>query len=245
MRLFGLIGYPLTHSFSKKYFDEKFEKEGLTDCRFENFPIKSIYDLKQVILPGNPELEGVAVTIPYKQLVLQYLSTTEDIPSEIRACNCIRIVNGKLLGYNTDYIGFEKSIYPLLQEQQKKALILGNGGATASVKYVLERKGVKTKVVSRKLHDGSVLTYQDVDEAVIAEHTLIINTTPLGMYPDIQTAPDIPYEYITEEHLLFDMVYNPEKTEFLKRGEQKGATIKNGYEMLVLQAEENWRIWNQ
>ncbi len=245
MRVFGLIGYPLSHSFSKKYFDEKFEKEGLTDCRFENFPIKSIDDLKHVILPNNPDLQGIAVTIPFKQLVLRHLSTTEAIPDKIKACNCIRIVNGKLVGYNTDYIGFEKSIGPILQNHHKKALILGNGGVTASAEYVLERIGIKTTIVSRKIHDGSVMTYNDIDANVIADHTLIINTTPLGMYPDIDTAPDIPYECITQKHLFFDMVYNPEKTVFLKRGEQKGASIKNGYEMLVLQAEENWRIWNQ
>ncbi len=242
MRLFGLIGYPLTQSFSKKYFDEKFEREGLTDCRFENFSIASINEFPK-LLRDNPELGGLAVTIPYKQQVLKYLHDTTHIPEGLRACNCIRIESGKLSGFNTDYIGFEKSLIPLLQPHHKKALVLGNGGATAAVVYSLGRLGIDYTIASRQLHNGSSLTYSDINEKVIREHTLIINTTPLGMYPDINTAPDIPYQFLTKDHLLYDLVYNPEKTLFLKKGEERGAVIKNGYEMLVLQAEENWSIW--
>lgn len=244
MRLFGLIGYPLAQSFSKKYFDEKFEKEGLTDCRFYNFSIASIDEFPQ-LLKDHPDLQGIAVTIPYKQLVLKYLDSTVDIPAGLQACNCIRIKERRLLGYNTDYIGFEKSLAPLLKSHHQKALVLGNGGATEAVIYSLKQLGIPYSIVSRKIHKGSSFIYSDLDETILGEHTLIINTTPLGMYPNIDSAPDIPYQFITTNHLLFDLVYNPEKTLFLQKGEKNGAVIKNGFEMLVLQAEENWRIWNE
>jgi shikimate dehydrogenase len=244
MRLFGLIGYPLAQSFSKKYFDEKFEKEQLTDCRFENFSIASITDLPG-LLKNNHGLQGLAVTIPYKQSVLQYVDDVAGIPPGLSACNCTRIQNGKLIGYNTDHIGFEKSLSPLLHPHHRKALVLGNGGATAAAIYSLKRLGISYTIVSRKLHDGATLTYNDIHEDIIRQHTLIINTTPLGMYPDTHSAPDIPYPFISKHHLLFDMVYNPAKTIFLQKGEEQGAVIKNGYEMLILQAEENWKIWNE
>lgn len=243
MRLFGLIGYPLTQSFSKRYFTGKFEKEGLADCRFENFSIPSIGEFP-ALLEEHPSLEGLAITIPYKQLVLRYVDDTSGIPAGLHACNCIRIQDGKLYGYNTDHIGFEKSLAPLLQSHHRHALLLGNGGATAAAAYALRRLHVDYKIVSRRLHDGATLTYQDIDKAIIDAHTLIINTTPLGMFPDVDSFPDLPYDLLTPRHLLFDMVYNPEKTVFLQKGEARGAGIKNGYEMLVLQAEENWRIWN-
>lgn len=245
MRLFGLIGYPLAQSFSKKYFDEKFEKEGLTDCRFENFPIKSVDDLKQVVLRNIPELSGIAVTIPYKQRILRHLHSSENIPEGLIACNCIRIVNGKLIGYNTDYIGFEKSLVPLLKQHHKKALVLGNGGSTAAVTFVLKKLNIDFDIVSRDIHDTSTLTYSELDEKIITANPVIINTTPLGMYPEINHCPLIPYSFISERHLLYDLIYNPEKTLFLEKGEEKGATIINGAAMLVIQAEENWRIWNQ
>jgi shikimate dehydrogenase len=243
MRLFGLIGYPLSHSFSEKYFNEKFEKEGLTDCRFENFPIPSIDGFPKLLI-DNPELKGLAVTIPYKQLVLPYLDSVEHIPNGLNACNCIKIQNGKLTGFNTDHIGFEKSLTPLLRSHHKSALILGNGGATEAVAYVLNKLGIEFDIVSRKLHNGSSLIYTDIDEQLVKENLLIINTTPLGMYPRIDEYPSIPYSAITDKHLLYDLVYNPEKTLFLQKGEERGAVIKNGYEMLVLQAEENWKVWN-
>ena len=244
MRLFGLIGYPLSHSFSKKYFTEKFEKEGLTDCNYELFPIPSIDKLPE-ILKNYPELEGLNVTVPFKHLVLSYLHSVAGIPGELKACNCIKIEGGKLSGYNTDYIGFEKSFTPLLKSYHKKALLLGNGGATAAVKFILKKLKIDFDIVSRTIHDGATLTYKDIDDKIIKQNTIIINTTPLGMYPDADGCPDIPYQFISDKHLLYDLVYNPAKTLFLQRGEERGATIKNGGEMLVLQAEESWHIWNE
>ncbi len=243
IRLFGLIGYPLSHSFSKRYFTGKFEQEGLTDCRFENFSIASIDELP-AILKANPQLEGLAVTIPYKQQVLQYIDDT-NIPSGLRACNCIKISGKELLGYNTDHSGFQKSIESLLQPHHRKALILGNGGATAAVAFAFDQLGIETAIVSRQLHDGSTMTYAEMNEEVMREFTIIVNTTPLGMFPAIGDCPPIPYELLTSTHLLYDLVYNPEKTIFLQKGEKRGAVIKNGEEMLVIQAEENWKIWNQ
>jgi shikimate dehydrogenase len=243
MRLFGLIGYPLSHSFSKKYFTEKFEKERLTDCRYELFPIESIEEFPD-ILQANPMLEGINVTIPYKKKVLTYLDSKENIPEELDACNCIHIKEGKLIGYNADWVGFEKSLSPLLQAHHTKALILGNGGATAAVIYALKKLEIEPAIVSRNIHKGSSFTYNDIDRKVIEENTVIINTTPLGLYPTIDACPDIPYQFISDKHLLYDLVYNPVKTLFLQKGEERGAVIKNGEEMLVLQAEESWRIWN-
>ncbi len=243
MRLFGLIGYPLAQSFSKKYFTGLFEQQGLTDCRFENFPIPSIRELPG-LLQANPGLQGLAVTIPYKQAVIAYLHSAENIPAGLDACNCIRVDAGRLYGYNTDHIGFEKSIVPLLQPHHTRALVLGNGGATRAVCFVLRKLGIDYSVVSRQLHQGSDLTYADLTAELIASHPVIINTTPLGMFPEVAGYPPIPYELIGPAHLLYDLVYNPEKTIFLQKGEGQGAITRNGADMLVLQAEENWRIWN-
>ena len=242
MRLFGLIGYPLSHSFSRNYFSEKFEKEGINGCSYELFPLATIEGLKP-LLEKNPELEGLNVTIPYKKQVLPYLDESR-IPEGLSACNCINIINGKLVGYNTDITGFEKSLVPLLKTYHQKALVLGNGGATAAVVFVLKRMGIDFDIVSRKKHDHSTMTYRDINKKIITENLLIINTTPLGMQPDTDSCPDIPYQFLTNKHLLYDLVYNPAKTLFLQKGEERGATIKNGEEMLVLQAEESWRIWN-
>ena len=242
MRLFGLIGHSLYHSFSKKYFTEKFEKEEITECSYDLFPLKTIDDLPVLIL-NHPELEGLNVTIPYKKKVLSFLDATH-IPEGLNACNCINISAGKLVGYNTDINGFEKSLKPLLKSYHKKALVLGNGGATAAVIYVLEKLRIEFDIVSRRRNTGSAFIYQEIDKSIIEQRTIIINTTPLGMYPDTETCPDIPYQFISDRHLLYDLVYNPAKTLFLQKGEERGATIKNGEEMLVLQAEESWRIWN-
>lgn len=243
MRLFGLIGYPLTHSFSKKYFTEKFEKEKLPECRYELFSIAAIDELKN-ILNQNLGLEGLNVTIPYKEQVLPFLNESNNLVKEIKACNCIKITKGKLVGHNTDVAGFKKSFVPLLKSYHKKALVLGNGGATAAIIYVLEKLGIKFDIVSRKLHNGSTLTYQDINENIINENLIIINTTPVGTFPHTDECPHIPYEFLTDKHYLFDLVYNPAKTLFLQKGEERGAIIKNGYEMLEIQAEESWRIWN-
>jgi shikimate dehydrogenase len=243
MRRYGLIGYPLSHSFSKKFFDEKFEKEKLADCRFENFSISSIKELEH-ILQTNTDLNGLAVTIPHKQSVLDYLSSTEGIPEGLTVCNCIKIENGELIGYNTDIVGFEKSLSPLLKPHHTSALIFGNGGATAAVLYVLKKIGIAYQVVSRKLHSNSSFTYEQLTPEFIHKTPVLINTTPLGMYPNTDTCPDLPYEGITENHLLYDLVYNPATTLFLQKGKERGAAIKNGADMLEIQAEENWRIWN-
>jgi shikimate dehydrogenase len=244
LRLFGLIGYPLSHSFSKEYFTKKFEKEGIKNCSYELFPIQSILELRTLVRE-TPALEGLNVTIPYKKEVLPLLDSTDQIPAGLEACNCIRIKDDKLQGFNTDITGFEKSIRPLLKLHHSKGLVLGNGGATAAVTYVLNRLGVDFHIVSREIHDGSTLTYRDLNKDNISNSKLIINTTPLGMYPDAETFPPIPYQYIGADHLVFDLVYNPVKTVFLAKCEAQGATIKNGEEMLAEQAEESWRIWNQ
>jgi shikimate dehydrogenase len=243
MRLFALIGYPLTHSFSKKYFTEKFEREGLADCRYEHFSIDDISKLK-TILTDNPDLCGINVTIPYKEQVLGYLHEKNELVKQIKACNCISIINGKLKGYNTDALGFEQSLKEKLQPQHKKALILGTGGAAKAVEYALDKQGISYKYVSRKPSAGNY-SYEQLTPAIIGANQLIINTTPLGMYPAIAEAPPIPYESLTSDHYLFDLIYNPEKTLFLRKGEEKGAAIKNGYDMLVIQAEESWKIWKK
>jgi shikimate dehydrogenase len=242
MRLYGLIGYPLTHSFSKKYFTEKFEKEGTGDCQYELYPIPSINVFRQV-LQQHPELCGLNVTIPYKEQVLPFLDEKNDIVEAIQACNCIKIENGRLKGYNTDVAGFEQSLKPQLRQHHTKALILGTGGAAKAVEFVLQKSGIAFKHVSRKPSVNNY-SYEQLTHRVITDYTLIINTTPLGSFPAINEAPPIPYEALTASHFLFDLIYNPEKTLFLKKGEAKGAAIKNGYEMLVIQAEESWKIWN-
>ncbi|MEO7922168.1 MAG: shikimate dehydrogenase [Chitinophagaceae bacterium] len=242
MRLFGLIGYPLSHSFSEKYFTKKFEQEEITGCRYELFPLKTI-DEFQVLLERHPELEGLNITIPYKKKILAFLDS-HNIPEGLNACNCINISAGKLSGYNTDITGFERSLKPLLRSYHKQAMVLGNGGAAAAVIFVLKKLGISFEIVSRKIHDGSTLTYKDVDKRIMNDCPLIINTTPVGMYPDEGNCPELPYKHISDKHLLYDMVYNPAKTLFLQKGEKQGASIKNGEEMLVLQAEESWRIWN-
>lgn len=242
MRLFGLIGFPLSHSFSKKYFTEKFEREGLKDCSYENFPIATIDEFKKILaLPG---LEGLNVTIPYKEKVISFLHQSSDVVRKIKACNCIKIRNGKLYGYNTDIFGFEKSLKknwnPFIHSH---ALILGTGGSAKAVKYVFEKLGINYKKVSRKPSADS-FSYEQLTKSIIVKYKLIVNTTPLGMFPNVVEAPPIPYEHLSSEHFLFDLIYNPPKTLFLKKGEEKGATTQNGHDMLVLQAEENWKIWN-
>lgn len=239
---YGLIGFPLSHSFSKKYFSEKFEKEGLKEHVYDLFPIEAIDKLPQII-SSHPDLLGLNVTIPYKQQVIPFLHASH-LPAGVNACNCIKILNGKLHGYNTDVAGFENSFSPMLKPWHKSALVLGNGGATLAVVYVLSKLGIDYSVVSRKLHEGSSLTYNQLDKNIIANHPIIINTTPLGTYPNIDECPPIPYEFITDQHYLFDLVYNPSKTLFLKKGEERGALVKNGYDMLEIQAEESWKIWS-
>ncbi|CAN5603607.1 shikimate dehydrogenase [soil metagenome] len=242
MRLFGLIGYPLGHSFSKNYFTKKFEEEDIVGCRYELFPITAITDLPG-LLKANPGLEGLNITIPYKKDVLSFLAENR-IPQGLDACNCISIKNGNLTGYNTDVVGFEKSFLAQWKSQHKKALVLGAGGAAAAVVFVLKKLGIAYKVVGRNIKPGIDLTYDAVSSQLVQDHSVIINTTPLGTYPKVDECPFLPYDAISDQHYLFDLVYNPAKTLFLKKGEERGAIIQNGYDMLVYQAEEAWRIWN-
>lgn len=240
MRKFGLIGYPLSHSFSVKYFTEKFSRENIKDAVYENFPIESIEEIVEVFDEG---LEGLNVTIPYKELVIEYLDELTETAEAVGAVNCIKIKNGKKIGYNTDIFGFTESLRKLLQGRNPKALILGTGGAAKAVAFSLDQMGITYTFVSRR-KKMEWLTYSELDEKVMNEYELIINTTPTGMYPDIEECPEIPYQLLTEKHILFDLLYNPAETTFMKKGAAQGAITKNGYEMLVLQAEKNWEIWN-
>jgi len=241
IKLFGLIGYPLTHSFSKKYFTEKFEKEGLPDCRFELFEIDHISKLVTEVLPENPDLRGVAVTIPYKKQVIPFLHDTTEL--QLLACNCVKIRHGKLIGYNTDIIGFEQSLLPLLTHAHTPALILGTGGAAEGVKHILAKLHIPFTVASRG-DNPDTINYHELSPDFISRHRLIINCTPLGTYPNVNDCPPIPYEGIGTEHYLFDLVYNPAETLFLRMGRIRGARVKNGADMLKIQAEANWIIWN-
>jgi len=241
MRLFGLIGMPLAQSFSKKYFTEKFEKEGIADSMYELFPLEEIHQLSDLLL-RHSNLEGLNVTIPYKEQVLPYLHAIDEEAKAIGACNCIKIKDGKLTGFNTDAPAFRESLLQQLQPHHNKALVLGTGGAAKAVVHVLRGLGIPFTYVSRS--SGSGLVYEELSREIMEEYPLIINTTPLGSFPKMDTAPAIPYEYLTERHYLYDLVYNPAKTLFLQQGEERGATIKNGYEMLVGQAELSWKIWN-
>jgi shikimate dehydrogenase len=246
MRRFGLIGFPLSHSFSKKFFTQKFREENIEGCEYDLFPIERI-----ALLPGlinsDPGLEGINVTIPYKLDVIPYLNEIDEAAGQIGAVNCIRVSrngNGLFLkGYNTDAYGFEASLAPMLEVQHTRALVFGDGGAAKAVKYVLGKLGIQYQVVTRKPAEGSI-SYEDVSPALLKEYTILINTTPLGMSPDYSTRPEIPYEALSEKHLAYDLVYNPEETAFLHLCREKGVKIKNGLEMLYLQAERSWYIWN-
>lgn len=240
---YGLIGRTLKHSFSKTYFTKKFEESGLPDCVYDNFELESIEAFPD-LFTRHAALKGLNVTIPYKEEVLPYLTGMNDVVKEIGACNCIKVEGSELVGYNTDVVGFRNSLEPQLKPHHNKALILGTGGAAKAIQYVLRQLNIEFVIISRHPNAG-VIGYEDVDEELLSEHRLIINTTPLGMYPKVDTSPSIPYHLITPEHFLFDIVYNPETTVFLAEGQKRGAQIANGYEMLIGQAEESWRIWQE
>jgi shikimate dehydrogenase len=246
MKKYGLIGYPLTHSFSKRYFTEKFEKEKI-DSTFENFEIDNISKFTEII-KNNPELVGLNVTIPYKEQVIPFLDELNDSAKEIGAVNTVKITrsgsNIHLKGFNTDTFGFETSLKPMLKENHKKALILGTGGASKALKYVLGKLGIEFISASIEELKENEIRYEVIDEKMMSERLLIINATPLGTYPKVDTFPNIPYKFITAKHLLFDLVYNPEVTQFMAKGLEKGATVKNGYEMLLQQAIKSYEIWN-
>ena len=244
MRRFGLIGHPLGHSFSQKYFTAKFAAEGIQGCQYDLFPLPDI-TLFPSLWDTYPDLVGLNVTIPYKEKVIPYLDGMSDVVRSSGACNCIHRTPMGLVGHNTDVTGFERSLAPGIRPSHREALILGTGGASKAVAFVLGRLGIGYRFVSRSGggDDGS-LSYAELDRGVMATHTLIVNTTPLGTFPDIDTAPDIPYDLISPEHYLFDLVYNPPLTRFLEEGLKRGATTRNGSDMLAIQAEESWRIWN-
>jgi shikimate dehydrogenase len=247
MNLYGLIGFPLSHSFSKSYFTQKFEKEGLTDCRYENFPLASLEELS-VLIQQHPQLAGLNVTIPYKEKVISYLHRLDENAKAIGAVNTIKIIRKDdktlLLGFNTDAYGFYTSLKPCLSGQHKSALIIGTGGASRAIGYVLEKLGISCLYVSRNPVSGNHIAYADLCGPVLYNIQLVINTSPVGMFPDTNACPDIPYAFITKKHLLFDLIYNPEETEFLRKGKEMGATVINGLQMLHLQADKAWEIWN-
>ncbi len=239
---YGLIGKPLSHSFSQRYFTEKFEREGLVDHRYDLFELDSIDELRALV-GETSGLRGLNVTIPFKQTVLPLLDAVDRLAAAVGAVNTIRVEGGKLIGFNTDVEGFRQTLMPLLQGRKPRALVLGSGGASRAVAFVLKELGIKFRVVSRSRERGD-MTYDLVEPIVVDVCTLIINTTPLGMHPDIASLPPIPYEAIGPKHVLIDLVYNPERTAFLSEGQRRGAAIANGSQMLRAQAEASWRIWN-
>ncbi len=247
MKTYGLIGYPLSHSFSKKYFTEKFLNEGITDHQYELFPMDDINSLPDLLI-DNPSLCGLNITIPHKVSVLSFLNEIDIAAETIGAVNCISIRNFEgetyLKGYNTDAYGFEESLKPLLKPQHTKALIFGDGGAAKAVKYTLDKLGIAYLVVVRNKVEGAIL-YSEVNQEILSTHKLLIDTTPLGMSPNFDSFPQIDYKNIGKEHLAYDLVYNPLETKFLSKSAAAGAEVKNGLEMLYKQAEKAWEIWNK
>ncbi len=245
MEKYGLIGYPLQHSFSVGYFNEKFRNEGI-DAEYINYEIPVIQDLME-ILDKTPDLKGLNVTIPYKQQVMKYLHAVSPEAKAIGAVNVIRVEHRGakifLKGYNSDVIGFTKSIEPLLERFHRKALILGTGGAAKAVDYGLRSLGLETRFVSRTKKPG-VLTYEELNAEHMEAYKVIVNCTPVGMYPNIDECPDLPYESMNSQTLLYDLLYNPDETLFMKKGAAQGAFVKNGLEMLLLQAFASWEFWN-
>jgi shikimate dehydrogenase len=243
MRQFGLIGYPLTHSFSKGFFTTRFEAAKIAAV-YENFPLQSL-QLFPELLRNNPDLEGLNVTIPYKESIIPYLHRLSPLVEETGACNCIRIQNNQLTGFNTDVIGFEKSLLKKLGNHHRAALVLGTGGASKAVQYVLKKLQLPFTVISRNdSAQSNTSTYNTISAAQLSFATLWINTTPLGMFPDIETLPPLDYSLLTKNHYLYDLIYNPAETAFLKMGRMKEAVIENGQDMLYIQAEESYKIWN-
>lgn len=244
--LFGLMGKNISYSFSKTYFSKKFMNLQLTNHKYVNFDIENIEDFLEIVSKYKKSLKGCNVTIPYKESIFNYLDEIDRTASEIGAVNTIKFSSdGKLVGYNTDVVGFEKSLIPLLKTHHTKALILGTGGASKAVAYVLKKLDIDYFKVSRNPIDNLALAYADISNQLLNEYSLIINCSPLGTYPNINEKPMIPYQFLTSKHLLYDLIYNPVETAFLIEGKKRGTQVKNGLEMLELQAEESWRIWNK
>jgi len=247
MKRFGLIGYPLGHSFSKKYFTEKFEKENITDCEYELYPLESLDELPNLI-KSVKGLKGLNVTIPYKEQVLKFLDEIDPKAEQIGAVNIVKIQGKKLIGFNTDYIGFKESLIKFIgsNPMPEKALILGTGGASKAVKVVLKDLNIDYNIVSRNPTEDQI-SYDSLNTSIpqhLNTHKLIINTTPLGMAPKTESLPDLPYQLLTTDHFLYDLVYNPMKTAFMQKGIDAHCWVKNGLEMLYGQAEAAWKIWN-
>jgi len=243
-KIYGLVGKNIAYSFSKKYFTERFLKTNASDCIYENFDISEIQQFED-ILKKNPKLAGLNVTIPYKETIIPYLDSLSKKAAEIGAVNVIRFTkSGKLKGYNSDAYGFRKALAPLLQEHHKKALILGTGGASKAVAYALKELGILSTFVSREASDNTI-DYSRINATTFDNYQIVINCTPLGTSPNVKESPPIPYSFFTEKHIAFDLIYNPEETQFLKKAKQKGAVIQNGMAMLAFQAEKAWQIWNK
>lgn len=242
MRTFGLLGYPLSHSFSKAYFSKKFIEESITDCTYENFSFEQIREAF-AYLKSLPGINGFNITIPHKISVVNYLDSSSEVCRAIGSCNCVKVVDGDWHGFNTDVPAFARSIDPLLKNHHKKALVFGSGGASRAVLFALRQAGIDCQLVSRK-RSKNTISYDQITEDIIATHQVLVNTTPLGMFPMADDCVPIPYEAIGRDHVVYDLIYNPEQTRFLKHAHEQGAATKNGLEMLVLQAEESWRIWN-
>jgi shikimate dehydrogenase len=244
-QLFGLLGKDIDYSFSRAYFSKKFAAENLEDRAYVNFDLNTINDFPN-LLKTHPNLKGLNVTIPYKEVILPFLDKIDKKALKIGAVNTIKFTKkGRLKGYNTDWIGFKKALQPHLKPTHTQALILGTGGASKAIAYALKKLGIGYKFVSRTSEKKNSLTYAMLSEKILKKHTLIINSTPLGTFPDTGAKPEIPYNFITPSHLLFDLIYNPEETTFLKLGKAQGATVLNGLPMLEFQAEYAWAIWNK
>jgi len=241
---FGIIGKNISYSFSRKYFLEKFKKMGLNNYQYFNFDIPEIEEFPFILYQRKEDFRGLNVTIPYKEAIIKYLDEVESEAQKIGAVNTIKLNDDdKLIGYNTDVYGFQKSIEPLLKDHHKKALILGTGGASKAIAYVLNKLNISYKFVSRSKIEN-MLSYEMLDAEIMGENSIIVNCTPIGTHPNIEDAPAIPYQYLSDKHLLYDLIYNPAQTKFLQEGKNRGASIKNGFEMLELQAEKSWEIWN-
>ena len=244
MRKFGLIGKNIDYSFSQSYFAAKFKAEEVTDASYQNFDLESISDFPTLL--EDTQIKGFNITIPYKEVIIPYVDKLDKNAKKIGAINTIKFTKkGKLKGYNTDYYGFKNAILPHLKPQHTSALILGTGGASKAIAYALQKLNIAYTYVSRNATKENQISYQQLTEEIIKTNTIIVNCTPLGTFPDIKACPNIPYAAITDKHLLFDLIYNPEESTFLNYGKQKNATIINGYKMLQLQAEKSWKIWNK
>ena len=242
MNTYALLGRNISYSFSRQYFTDKFDREGITESRYINFDIPTLDELPK-LLQTTPDLRGMNVTIPYKQEVMRFLADIDPEAQAIGAVNTIKLTDIGLVGYNTDCYGFRETLRPLLKSYQTHALILGTGGASRAVAYALKQLGIAYSLVSRTPASGS-LSYKELTQQILEKHFLVINCTPLGTFPKVADCPPIPYQYLSPSHLLYDLIYNPAQTTFLQRGAARGATTCNGLQMLVLQAEKAWQIWN-